>query len=49
LSKKVMSGEDVKAPLRDSEKSPQELKVQEGIGQRGRLTLFLVVTDRCSD
>jgi hypothetical protein len=44
-----MSGGGVRAFPKNPEKSPRKLKVQEGIEWPGRLTLFLVATDRCSD
>jgi len=44
-----MSGGDVKASPRQPEKSPQELKAQEGIEWLAGLNRLLAATDRCSD
>ena len=44
-----MSGGGVKASPRHPEKSPQELKAQEGIEWLAGLTHLLAATDRCSD
>jgi hypothetical protein len=49
LTQKVMSGGGVKAFPRYSEKSPQELKAQEGIEWLAGLNHLLTATDRCSD
>jgi hypothetical protein len=46
---KVISGEGVKASSRCSDKSPKELKAQEGIEWLAGLNRLLAVTDRCSD
>jgi hypothetical protein len=44
-----MSGGGVKAYRRYSEKSPKELKAQEGIEWLAGLNPLLTATDRCSD
>jgi len=44
---KVESGGGVKAPPGDSDKNPQKLKTQEGIGLLAGLTPLSVVTDCC--
>jgi hypothetical protein len=44
-----MSGGDVKASPRQPEKSPQELKAQEGIEWLAGLNRLLAATDRCSE
>jgi hypothetical protein len=44
-----MSGGGAKASPRCLEKSPQELKVQEGIEWLSGLNRLIVATDRCSD
>jgi hypothetical protein len=46
---KGMSGGDVKASPRQPEKSPQELKAQEGIEWLAGLNPLLAATDRCLD
>jgi hypothetical protein len=48
-SAKAMSGGDVKASPRQSEKSPQELKAQEGIERWGGLNHLPPATDRCPE
>jgi hypothetical protein len=48
-TRKVMSGGGVKAPPRQSEKSPKELKAQEGIEWLAGLNPLSAKTDRCSD
>jgi len=49
LAAEVMSGGDVKASPRCTEKSPQELKAQEGIEWLAGLNPLLAATDRCFD
>ena len=49
LAVEVMSGGDVKASSRCTEKSPQELKAQEGIEWLAGLNPLLAATDRCFD
>jgi hypothetical protein len=44
-----MSGEDVKASSRQPEKSPQELKAQEGIEWTAGLNRLPATTDCCPD
>jgi hypothetical protein len=44
-----MSGGDVKAPPRQPDRSPQELKAQEGIEWTAGLNRLPDTTDRCSD
>jgi hypothetical protein len=48
-SAKAMSGGDVKAFPRQPEKSPQELKAQEGIEWVGGLNRLPFTTDRCPE
>jgi hypothetical protein len=45
----AMSGGDVRASPRQPEKSPQELKAQEGIEWLAGLIRLPAATDRCSD
>lgn len=49
LTVEVTSGGDVKASSRCPEKSPQELKAQEGIEWLAGLNPLLAATDRCFD
>jgi hypothetical protein len=49
LTQKVMSGGGVKAPPRHLDKSPRELKAQEGIELLAGLNRLSSITDRCSD
>jgi len=49
LTIEVMSGGDVKAFPRYPEKSPSELKAQEGIERLAGLNHLLAATDRCLD
>ena len=44
-----MSGGDVKASPRQSEKSPRELKTREGIEWLAGLNRLQATTDRCSE
>jgi hypothetical protein len=48
-SVRAMSGGGVKASPRQPEKSPQELKAQEGIEWQGGLIRRPAATDRCPD